>query len=101
MTNDINKAVDTLNKRGNSLFMACQLNDFFAFLSLGGICPKSNLEQSHLSFTNYETDICLKKMTAGIHTFFISLIMVSCSIEKPYIRPIHLVRFCFISSQIS
>jgi len=61
MSNEINKAVDILNQRGNSLFMACQLTDFFAYLSLGGICPKSYLAQSHLVFSNYDSDICLKK----------------------------------------
>jgi hypothetical protein len=61
MTNNIHKAVDTLNQRGNSLFMACQLTEFFSFLSMGGICPKSSLEKAHLAFTNYDTDINMKK----------------------------------------
>jgi hypothetical protein len=61
MRNSINKAVDILNQRGNSLFIACQLTEFFAFMSLGGICSKSYLEKNHLAMTNYETDICLKK----------------------------------------
>jgi len=60
MSNNINNAVDVLNQRGNSLFMACQLTDFFSFLSIGGICSKSYLEQSHLPFTNYDTNIHLK-----------------------------------------
>jgi len=61
MTNDINKAADILNQRGNSLFMACQLNEFFAYLYSGGICPKSILENAQHSFPNYDTDLCLKK----------------------------------------
>jgi hypothetical protein len=61
MKKEIDNAVDILNIRGNSLFMACQLTDFFVFLSSGGICPKSYMEQSHLPCTNYDSDIYLKK----------------------------------------
>jgi len=61
MKTNIDNAVDILNLRGNSLFMACQLTDFFVFLSLGGICPKSGLEQSHFNFANYDIDINMKK----------------------------------------
>jgi len=60
MKHEITKVVDILNHRGNSLFVACQLTDFFSYLSSGGICSKSRLGQSNLPQSKHETDIHLK-----------------------------------------
>jgi len=57
---ELHNIVNILNQRGNSLLVACQLVDFFAFLSLGGICSKSKLSQSGVTFSEYESDIHLK-----------------------------------------
>jgi len=53
---EITTIVDILKQRDTSLFMACQLKDFYAFLSMGGITTKEKLEKDDMPFAQYRTD---------------------------------------------
>jgi hypothetical protein len=52
----INQFVQLLESRGVSLFHACQLIDFLAYLRLGGIPSRAHLENHLQPFTQFDTD---------------------------------------------
>lgn len=53
---EIEELVTLLERRGVSLFHACQYADFRAYLQLGGIPSRALLEQKLQPFTTFETD---------------------------------------------
>ena len=54
--NEINELVSMLEDRQTCLYHACQLEDFQAYLRLGGIPSRAYLEQNRECFTPFETD---------------------------------------------
>ncbi|MBF0451989.1 MAG: hypothetical protein HQK75_14890 [Candidatus Magnetomorum sp.] len=56
----IKTSVDLLTQRDTSLFMACQLIDLYAFLSMGGIATKAVLNTANVPFSKYDTDTIQK-----------------------------------------
>ena len=50
------KIVDLLNQRDISLYISCQLIDFYASLSMGGIATQAALENAGLKFAEYKTN---------------------------------------------
>lgn len=53
----INELITLLERRGVSLYHACQFGDFCAYLRLGGIPSRALLEGSRQRFTPFETDV--------------------------------------------
>jgi len=56
MSSDINKIVNILNQRDISLYIACQLIEFYAYLSMGGIATQDALENTDLKFPEYDSN---------------------------------------------
>lgn len=52
----IEELADLLERRGVSLYHACQYADFCAYLALGGIPSRALLESGRMGFTPFETD---------------------------------------------
>ena len=53
----IGELIKLLERRGVSLFHACQYTDFLTYLRLGGVPSRALLEQRRKSFTAFETDV--------------------------------------------
>jgi hypothetical protein len=53
----IREIVGLLERRGASLWHACQYRDYQSYLELGGIPSRAILEQSGKYFTSFETDL--------------------------------------------
>ena len=55
--NAISELVDLLVRRQTSLWHACNLQDFRAYLALGGVPSRAALEASGLAYTGFTTDV--------------------------------------------
>ncbi len=53
---NIAKVIDLFKSRGVMLYHACQLQDFEAYLNIGGIPSRRRLEASNKEFTTFATD---------------------------------------------
>jgi hypothetical protein len=54
--NEIQNVINTLKQRDTSLYLACQLIDFYSFLSIGKITVKEQLEKANMPYAPYKTN---------------------------------------------
>lgn len=52
----IEEIIEIFRLRGVRVFHACQLQDFYSYLQLGGVPSRSLLEQKRMPFTAFDTD---------------------------------------------
>lgn len=103
-TSDIELLVDRLVARDVSLWHACQLRDYEAYLEIGGIPSRSLMEHAHVAFTPFVTDATDRsggvwsKVFANLNDFGAAFAHGAEAVPNPYgpivfqIRPTVLAR---------